>query len=543
MKIAKSCVILFVYIELIQCKSIDIEKINDRNNGKDGIDNNIIDFDDEYSVQYSRKYENEPWKSSFRKDSYKYNVERQEYKQGGNIESVSDDVTSRDPVVIEKTTELSVIPLELLSTTENPLISIMESTTDADLTVIPLSTTEKNTVDIIINQTVTLPSYTEISEDFNTSTVFYEMTTRSMLNDTSEDVINNKQLVSEAAQIQESGSVVFDMKNASENLSKPEVSNLNDDDKNLNKINKTIKREYDSIETDQDVPIFTELDTEELTEVPEDYYDSKDVVPTPAPKTDAISLIFGLAGSVVESVVESVAERVVPRGLYDLFKRMQKQSEALEAEKLRSREENGGIGQFTRGVIKTISSGLSKPLSQLMAGVRDIGSLDSDRGFVSSVASGVTSVANVANSMVDVFKDRVQAIYPGTLWCGDGRSARSGELGLFFFTDTCCRQHDACKLYIAAGETKFGLTNTGLFTRSHCSCDAKFRSCLSQTNSLVSAQIGLTYFNVLGPQCFRKTHPIVKCVRRTRITGLKCEEYELDYTKPKIWQWFDNETF
>ncbi|XP_032524130.2 uncharacterized protein LOC116775351 [Danaus plexippus] len=547
MKIAKSCVILCVYIELIQCKSIDIGKINDRNNGKDGIDNNIIDFDDEYSVQYNRKYENEPWKSSFRKDSYKYNVERQEYKQGGNIESVSDDVTSRDPVVIEKTTELSVIPLELLSTTENPLISIMESTTDADLTVIPLSTTEKNTVDIIINQTVTLPSYTEISEDFNTSTVFYEMTTRSMLNDTSEDVTNNKQLVTEAAQIQESGSVVFDIKNASENLSKPEVSNINDDDKNVNKINETMKREYDSIETDQDVPIFTELDTEELTEVPEDYYDSKDVVPTPAPKTDAISLIFGLAGSVVESVVESVAERVVPRGLYDLFKRMQKQSEALEAEKLRSREENGGIGQFTRGVIKTISSGLSKPLSQLMAGVRDIGSLDSDRGFVSSlasgVASGVTSVANVANSMVDVFKDRVQAIYPGTLWCGDGRSARSGELGLFFFTDTCCRQHDACKLYIAAGETKFGLTNTGLFTRSHCSCDAKFRSCLSQTNSLVSAQIGLTYFNVLGPQCFRKTHPIVKCVRRTRITGLKCEEYELDYTKPKLWQWFDNETF
>ncbi|KAI5635274.1 phospholipase a2 domain-containing protein [Phthorimaea operculella] len=82
-----------------------------------------------------------------------------------------------------------------------------------------------------------------------------------------------------------------------------------------------------------------------------------------------------------------------------------------------------------------------------------------------------------------------------------------------------------------------------LYGRSHCSCDAKFRECLQKTNSLVSAQIGLTYFNVLGPQCFRKAHPIVKCVRRTRITGQKCEEYELDYTKPKMWQWFDNETF
>ncbi|KAF9807051.1 hypothetical protein SFRURICE_011195 [Spodoptera frugiperda] len=66
-----------------------------------------------------------------------------------------------------------------------------------------------------------------------------------------------------------------------------------------------------------------------------------------------------------------------------------------------------------------------------------------------------------------------------------------------------------------------------LSARSHCSCDAKFRECLRRTNSLVSAQIGVTYFNILGPQ----------------ITGQKCEEYELDYTKPKMWQWFDNETF
>lgn len=48
-----------------------------------------------------------------------------------------------------------------------------------------------------------------------------------------------------------------------------------------------------------------------------------------------------------------------------------------------------------------------------MAGVKDIGSLDSDRGFVSSLASGVTSVASAANSLADMFKDRVQAIYPG----------------------------------------------------------------------------------------------------------------------------------
>lgn len=48
-----------------------------------------------------------------------------------------------------------------------------------------------------------------------------------------------------------------------------------------------------------------------------------------------------------------------------------------------------------------------------MAGAKDIGSLDTDRGFVASIASGVTSVANVAYSVADAFKDRVQAIYPG----------------------------------------------------------------------------------------------------------------------------------
>lgn len=44
---------------------------------------------------------------------------------------------------------------------------------------------------------------------------------------------------------------------------------------------------------------------------------------------------------------------------------------------------------------------------------KENGSLDTDRGFVAGVASSVTSVANVANSLVDAFKDKVQAIYPG----------------------------------------------------------------------------------------------------------------------------------
>ncbi|XP_021190919.3 uncharacterized protein LOC110376678 [Helicoverpa armigera] len=532
-----SAVLLLSYPAYSHSKSIKSTEKPDKY-GDDNFDNSIIDFDEDYTVKYNKKYGMIPWNSNeyFNKETNRYTIVKDFDKKVNNNRNKTE--AKLEPT---STIDYSVIPLELISTTENTLLSIIESTAEPDLTVIPLSTTRKPT-HIEIKQTVTLPTSTQ---EVDTSTYYTE-------NETTTDVTvtENNIGTTEADTYTTYGTstdVFFNDRSTSLPLTNATEANF---ETTTVIPNTTEKENVSRVDLgadgeDSDVPIFTELDTEDQAEVPEDYYDAKDVVPTTAPKTDALSVIFGLAGSVVESVVESVAERVVPKGIVDLFRRMQRQSEMLEAERLRSREENGGIGQFGRGILKTISSGISKPLSQLMAGARDIGSLDNDRGFVSSLASGVTSVANVANSLVDSFKDRVQAIYPGTVWCGDGRSAtaRSSDLGLFFFTDTCCRQHDACKLYIKAGETKYGLTNTGLFTRSHCSCDAKFRECLRRTNSLVSAQIGVTYFNILGPQCFRNTHPIVKCVRKTRITGQKCEEYELDYTKPRMWQWFDNETF
>ncbi|CAB3229271.1 unnamed protein product [Arctia plantaginis] len=527
-------------------------------NGKfveDNFDNSIIDFDEEYTIKYDKKYGNIPWNSNdyFNKESHKYTIVKESDKKVEN--KFNNDINKTETKLeVTSTTDYSVIPVELVSTTDNTPVSTSESTTDADLTVIPLPTTKK-TPKIEIKQTVTLPSSTQ--ETDTTTDIYTEFTASTPT--TTDVAITERYTQTTQWTPTTTDSSPIDLtttESTFENTEVPKIANKTEVFIKINIIdtNTTNKENISKIDLsteveDTDVPIFTELDTEDDGEVPEDYYDTKDIVPTTAPKTDALSVIFGFAGSVVESVVGTVAERVVPKGIVDIFRRMQRQNEMLEAEKLRSREENGGIGQFGRGILKTISSGISRPLSQLMAGVRDIGSLDNDRGFVSGiasgVASGVTSVANVANSVVEQFKDRVQAIYPGTVWCGDGRSAsaRSSDLGLFFFTDTCCRQHDACKIYIKAGETKYGLTNTGLFTRSHCSCDAKFRDCLRKTNSLVSAQIGVTYFSVLGPQCFRKAHPIVKCLKRTRITGMKCEEYELDYTKPRMWQWFDNETF
>lgn len=119
------------------------------------------------------------------------------------------------------------------------------------------------------------------------------------------------------------------------------------------------------------------------------------------------------------------------------------------------------------------------------------------------------------SSIADGLKDRLKAIYPGTLWCGDGNQAKNEhEVGLFRSTDICCKLHDQCPAFIRAGKEFKGLRNTGHFTRSHCDCDLKFYNCLKRTGSIVSNKIGYTYFNILRPPCFRKEYPVVGCKKR-----------------------------
>lgn len=120
--------------------------------------------------------------------------------------------------------------------------------------------------------------------------------------------------------------------------------------------------------------------------------------------------------------------------------------------------------------------------------------------------------ASPMDSIADLFKDKVKAIYPGTLWCGSGNQARSAhEVGIFRNTDICCKAHDKCPLFIAPGKEQNGLRNTGSFTRSHCKCDQLFYNCLKKIDSLVSNKIGYTYFNILRPKCFRKQYRITGC--------------------------------
>lgn len=384
MKYTLTCaLILFSFCSplLANPRAFDVHLKKTDKDSDDSFDNNIIDFDDKYSVKYNKKYETGPWdvKDSYKKESLRYTVDKDENvdrtdksKESERVHVVSHSQTIKSTEEITEVPEFSVIPLELMSTTENVLLSIVDSTTEPDLTVIPLSTTKRTLPELEFNQTVTLPVSTQPSEDYTPTTEAVEVITKSGVAETiSTDIPSNFASTELAVVVNSEIRTASDVEAAetiSSNNTNIEFEKVNEkkyeattegtegntmiiealnSSSTLNSVN-SFDESTESIEGE--VPVFTELDADdaEEAEVPEDYYDSKDVVPTSAPKTDALSVIFGFAGSVVESVVETVAERVVPNWIYDIYKRMQKQNEALEAERLRSREENGGLG------IKTI---------------------------------------------------------------------------------------------------------------------------------------------------------------------------------------------
>lgn len=101
----------------------------------------------------------------------------------------------------------------------------------------------------------------------------------------------------------------------------------------------------------------------------------------------------------------------------------------------------------------------------------------------------------------------------GTKWCGDGDIARNNQSLGVLKIDECCKAHDQCDESIPSGAAKHGLVNPGLFTRSHCTCDDAFFRCLRDNNDLVSSKVAYTYFNILGPQCFKKEQKISDCTK------------------------------
>ncbi|KAJ3656660.1 hypothetical protein Zmor_015716 [Zophobas morio] len=163
------------------------------------------------------------------------------------------------------------------------------------------------------------------------------------------------------------------------------------------------------------------------------------------------------------------------------------------------------------------------------------------RTFSSSDTKGLDCNKTLSGGNMETFKSNIQAIYPGTKWCGDGNISNSfDDLGRYSRTDSCCREHDVCPDNMAADSTKYGLVNTGLFTRSHCDCDTRFYQCLKEANSIVADSVGYTYFTILGPQCFKQDYPIIECLEEK---GGKCEGYLTDLDAEKVYQWFDSPIF
>lgn len=332
--------VITLHLAIVNAKMIHVQT-TDKNSQDYFTDNDISDFDDEYKIKFKNHFGDDAnWShsDSFNKDSHKYTLVNKKLDIRKNIE---EEINSTNLVDAQSTTEmdLSVIPLELMSTTENILSSLIDSTYEPELTIIPIHTTTNIPPDVNIEEAASLPTSTE--SDISTTEQDY-LTTTEIDNETTTNLP-----IEYTTKINE---------------------NINTTNKNHTKVktitnsNNTLdnKEQFEILSTEQIVTVnghrmdedssteeenYTELDENDHSEVPEDYYDSKDSLPTKAPNTDALSVIFGLAGSVVESVVESVAERVVPKGIYDLFKRMQRQNLALEAERLRSREENGGLGK------------------------------------------------------------------------------------------------------------------------------------------------------------------------------------------------------
>lgn len=94
-------------------------------------------------------------------------------------------------------------------------------------------------------------------------------------------------------------------------------------------------------------------------------------------------------------------------------------------------------------------------------------------------------------------------IAPNTKWCGRGQTAdKYSELGGASKADKCCRRHDHCKFNIYGMTTKWRLFNYLPFTISHCSCDARFRTCLKMADSADATMVGKLFFNVVQTKCF-----------------------------------------
>ncbi|CAB3365198.1 Hypothetical predicted protein [Cloeon dipterum] len=94
--------------------------------------------------------------------------------------------------------------------------------------------------------------------------------------------------------------------------------------------------------------------------------------------------------------------------------------------------------------------------------------------------------------------------YPGTHYCGPGNSAKGESQAKLNGVDKCCKTHDNCPIRIRKDEVKYGLKNTGLYTRCSCECDTALRNCLKKVGG-VHATAVRKLFDTVGPTKCIKT--------------------------------------
>uniref|UniRef100_A0A1B6DBG7 Phospholipase A2 n=1 Tax=Clastoptera arizonana TaxID=38151 RepID=A0A1B6DBG7_9HEMI len=118
----------------------------------------------------------------------------------------------------------------------------------------------------------------------------------------------------------------------------------------------------------------------------------------------------------------------------------------------------------------------------------------------------ITAKPNIPRNVIDKVNPvtLLSGILPGTKWCGAGDIASDYfDLGADAILDKCCRTHDLCPVKVKAYATRYNLTNTSLYTKSHCTCDSFLYNCLKETHNPTADIMGSIYFNILRVPCVR----------------------------------------
>ncbi|KAI5713258.1 hypothetical protein M8J75_014936 [Diaphorina citri] len=182
------------------------------------------------------------------------------------------------------------------------------------------------------------------------------------------------------------------------------------------------------------------------------------------------------------------------------------------------------IGKTTSDIKKATTTVLKAPLDVLSTIKNTTSEGITKLKERSENATYTEHLLNIANAIpiinqfgpkITEIRDQIQFIKPGTKWCGTGDIARDiSDTGIFHDIDSCCRDHDLCPENIVAKSTKYNLTN----------------------------DVGIAYFDILKPMCFRFDFPRIGCKKFFGDTE-QCAEFEMDLTKAKKWQWFPSPSF